>query len=282
MKKIIFSEKDHRYVQGDSVYTSVTRLIKKYQKPFNKKHWSKYKAIERLMDEENFAKIKSKARKDKIFPSSPAFIEYMMKFVDYGQFVETTETILDEWAKKNLESTRKGNLYHKVREEKSYKDGEELNLFDNKKYPTFAKEKLVDADNYSLIEDLYELDPGYYPELLIWNEDACVAGQADKIFIGIDDNGEKWVDVDDYKTNNKIDTENKWNKLLGPLSHLDDCKFNVYSMQISMYAWMMEQFGFKVRNLAFHHFNQKYEVEYLKDECATIIDAHIKANRHDF
>src|SRR5687767_661034 len=44
-RTISFNEQFHRYTDEDSnVYTSVTTLIGKYVPPFNRNYWSKYKA----------------------------------------------------------------------------------------------------------------------------------------------------------------------------------------------------------------------------------------------
>ena len=130
----------------------------------------------------------------------------------------------------------------------------------------------------NLIEDLYMLPDGYYPELLVWNEKCGIAGQADKVFLETIGNT-RYVDIDDYKTNNKIKTESAYvKKLKGrvmmkkPLGHLMDCNHTHYNLQISTYAWVMEQFGFKVRNLAFHHYNKPYVLNYLKREVEMMLE----------
>jgi len=100
-----------------------------------------------------------------------------------------------------------------------------------------------------------------------------ISGQADKVFIKTDEEtGERYVYIDDYKTNKKIKKSNYFQKMLPPLSHLDDCHYNHYRMQISTYAWMLEQFGFIIKGTAFTHFNNMYDFEYRKTDVQKVVD----------
>lgn len=46
----------------------------------------------------------------------------------------------------------------------------------------------------------------------------------------------------DWKTVEEIKTENKWQKLLGPLSDLDDCKMHHMTLQLWMYKYLLKHF----------------------------------------
>lgn len=46
----------------------------------------------------------------------------------------------------------------------------------------------------------------------------------------------------DWKTVEEIKTENKWQKLLGPLSDLDDCKMHLMTLQLWMYKYLLKHF----------------------------------------
>ena len=267
MDRIIFNENEHSYKRGEIKYTSVTRLIGKYQPPFRRDHWASYKALERIHGD-NF-----KEMRQGFDPADPAFIDYMIMHSDIDEFLDTKKAILSEWRQKNVKAVRRGNKYHKDRERNSLQRGEEVNPFTGKTFNVYCKEDLEAADNYSLRHNLYELEDGYYPELLVWNNEYEIAGQADRVFIETVDDI-KYVDIDDYKTNNKITTENEFSNFLSPLDHLPDCKLSLYNLQISCYAWLLERFGFTVRNLAFHHYNKKYDLDYLKDEIECILKLH--------
>lgn len=45
----------------------------------------------------------------------------------------------------------------------------------------------------------------------------------------------------DWKTGGKFDTSNRFGKLLAPFDDLDDCEFNIYSLQLATYRLMIER-----------------------------------------
>jgi len=186
--QIVFSKEDHRYTAGDKVYTSVSKLLSKYKNEFNQEHWSTYKALEILIPD--FKVFKKGWNID-----SPDFIQYAIQHVDPDLLLIEKNKILESWGENNLKSINKGNLYHESREAMSYDQGFEINPFNGKK---FEITEVQTGDKTNLLKDLYDLKDGFYPELLIWNEDNTVAGQADKVFIeSIGDI--RYIDIDDYK-----------------------------------------------------------------------------------
>jgi hypothetical protein len=56
----------------------------------------------------------------------------------------------------------------------------------------------------------------------------------------------------DWKTNAKIDMANKYgDTMLSPLSHLDDCNFNHYSLQLNLYRFMLaRRYDFHAKRMA--------------------------------
>ena len=61
-----------------------------------------------------------------------------------------------------------------------------------------------------------------------------------KIPIVINENG--LFDINDYKTNKVINFYSQYaKKLLPPMDHLDDCQYNIYALQLSIYAYFYEQ-----------------------------------------
>jgi len=258
--EIIFSKKDHRYISGDQVFTSVSKVLSKYKNEFNHDHWSTYKALETLIPD--FKTFKKGWNID-----TSDFIEFASQHVDSEKLSLEKSKILNSWEDANLKSINKGNQYHERREAMSYEQGFEVNPFTGGK---FQITESPSGEKTNLISNLYNLQDGFYPELLIWNSDTLIAGQADKVFIEtVGDN--RYVDIDDYKTNKQIKKSSYKNqKMKPPLSHLMDCNYTHYNLQISFYAWMLEEFGFHVRNLSFHHFNQMYKLKYLRSEVKAI------------
>lgn len=74
-----------------------------------------------------------------------------------------------------------------------------------------------------------------------------------------------------HNTNEKIRTENKFQKMKAPLAHLDDCELSHYTIQLSLYAYILEDKGYEIMELGIDHFNTEITVPYLKKEVENII-----------
>ena len=151
------------------------------------------------------------------------------------------------------------------------------------------------------------LTEGIYPEHFVYLKSAGVCGQSDRVEVvrGI-------VDIIDYKTNKEIkknsftNWEGKAQMMIGPLSHLEDCNFNHYALQLSTYMYIILKHNpqYKPGKMMLHHviFEKDgedsfgypvtkkdntgnpivktvvpYEVPYMKSEVIAMID-HIKSN----
>ena len=83
----------------------------------------------------------------------------------------------------------------------------------------------------------------------------------------------------DWKTNKEIKTENQWQNLLYPLYDLEDCDFNIYSLQLSIYKYIIEKFNLysnNIEELKIVHIKNgihEMEVEYLKEAVEKILIA---------
>ena len=112
-----------------------------------------------------------------------------------------------------------------------------------------------------------KLDPGVYPEHMVYLKSAGICGQSDLVEVV---NGK--VNIIDYKTNKEIKTESFTNwegmseKMLDPIGHLDDCNFNHYALQLSIYMYIILKHNPKLRpgRIFIHHitFEQDAEDEY--------------------
>jgi len=118
-----------------------------------------------------------------------------------------------------------------------------------------------------------------YPERIMFSEEFKIAGTADLI-IDVDD---EFFDVGDWKSNKVINYYSDYgNKtLLPPFSHLQDCEYNVYSLQLSTYALMMEmETGKKCRHIWIGYFNKadlsftKIPIMYMKHEARQLLMHH--------
>jgi hypothetical protein len=102
-----------------------------------------------------------------------------------------------------------------------------------------------DMDLEPLIKSISSLYSDYgrtYEEFVIHSEHYMVAGTADKV-CWKSTKKESIIDIYDYKTNisKGIQYEDTYKKYLkGPVSHLMDCNFNTYALQLSIYAHMLQ------------------------------------------
>jgi hypothetical protein len=201
---IQFTAADHKYSSLDSSepieWISVTSLIGLFKKPF---------------DKETQATKSSKNKKSKWYGLEP-------------------QQILDIWEKNNNLALDLGTWYHNQREadllscDTIGRFGIDLSIF-----------KPIEQDGIKIAPD-QNLVEGIYPEHMVYLKSAGICGQADRIEVI-----RNTVNVHDYKTNKEIRQESyrNWNgeseKMLGPLSHLDDCNYVHYALQLSIYMYII-------------------------------------------
>jgi hypothetical protein len=128
--------------------------------------------------------------------------------------------------------------------------------------------------------DELELDEGIqvHPELALFSEEYKLAGTSDLV-IDIDD---VFFDVGDFKTNKVFNFYSQYKQTLKqPFSHLQDCQFVVYTLQLSVYAYMYEvSTGRKCRQLYALYFDKKTEkfskinLMYMKHEAEKLLKHH--------
>ena len=64
----------------------------------------------------------------------------------------------------------------------------------------------------------------------------------------------------DYKNDKEIKYENKYNKFQAPIAHLDDCNYNKYCLQVSMYKKIFEEeTGLEIPEIKIIWFNKDSE-----------------------
>ncbi len=74
-------------------------------------------------------------------------------------------------------------------------------------------------------------------EVIVGDIDLDIAGMVDNVSLGKDGK----IYILDWKTNKEIKMKNKWQKMKAPFKHLDDCNFNHYSLQLSLYKYLIEK-----------------------------------------
>lgn len=201
---IIFKPQDHKYESIDPSenisWTSVTSLVGRFKNHF---------------DAPSQALKSSKNKKSKWYGLDPQLIQ-------------------DIWKNETTRAVEAGSWYHDQREN-------ELLQHDS------LQRMGIDLP---IIKPIYEngikkapvqkLEDGIYPEHMVYLKSAGICGQADRIeIVG------NQVDIYDYKTNKEIKKQSykSWDgittKMAHPLSHLDDCNLIHYSLQLSIYMYII-------------------------------------------
>lgn len=280
---IFFDEKEHRYnldsPEGPECI-SVTTLIGLFKSEFNEKYWSYYHALRKLRNEEKpqYKKFLWRMGYKSGEEQNKSEEEYKEKLnelaLSSGYFPTDMELaqqeVLYEWKKKNKDAQKKGTKFHNYKENESYKDGG-------------VEYEQIHINLATQTEDLANLchptDTVFIPELRMYNREYLISGTSDKnVFYS-----NKQFDIDDWKTNEEIKMENKYQKMEYPLHNYDDTNYNHYRIQVSIYAWMLEQWGYSPRNLKFTHVEleedglsikkaTEYHTEYLRQDVENMLN----------
>ena len=272
---IAFIEETHKYfdvTNPDAKFTSVTTMIHEYTQPFDKDFWSAYKALEKLLTKEAW-NIEKKS-----LLSTKKFDKVLLELHDISEndFNREQQAILDEWDNENRKSCDRGTKIHADLENSFYAKKKDINL-----------NKFEIGGKFECRKDYSDLDieNGVYPEYLISkvSEDGKlrIAGQIDLLV----KKGNKII-IADWKTNKKIETKSFFNnktktsvKMKFPLNNLDDVNYWHYTLQLSTYAWMIQELNpeFEIEDLVLVHFDHSdnmtvYHLPYLKDEVVKMLN----------
>ena len=278
-----FNDENHVYYNKETMqtYISCTTLVHSYSQPFDEDFWSSYKALEALLEPDLFTIVKPKLLSTKRF--NKALVAKLE--LNEDDFDKKKNEILNEYALKRKTACDKGTLAHAKKEMSFYNNTD----FDFSKYG--YKElcgKFVCEENHSELD----LQNGVYPEFLIqWeSEDKTlrIAGISDLVILKDNE-----LYIIDWKTSKTIDKKSYYNKqtkqsvkMKYPLNALDDCNFNVYQLQLSLYAWMIKQTkpdivvkGLTIVQLLDDGGEVSYPSEYLEHEVERMIAHYMKQQK---
>jgi hypothetical protein len=185
----------------------------------------------------------------------------------------TQQQILDYWQMLNDEANIYGTKVHDI---------VERYLLHNKWY--FPPDNEDGAFEQKVIAgfDALKIDEGQaiWPERILFAEQYELAGMSDLI-IDID---EVFFDVLDHKTNRVFNFHNPYGNetLLKPFDHLQACQWSIYTLQLSVYAYMYElEFPKrKCRQIVVLYWDkvketfEKIHIMYLKKEAKQLIEMH--------
>lgn len=174
----------------------------------------------------------------------------------------TTKDILNKWETKRDTASQIGTLFHTIREQELL-DTESPVFYD---VPCAKQASAYDTGGVKNSIPITKLDSNtVYPELMIYDTDYMICGQSDKVIV-VDDKIHIW----DYKTDAEITFNafsSQWVKprrLLGPLSHIEECNGNIYSIKMSIYMyllWKANKGRFKPGDLIIEHVHLKRDPE---------------------
>lgn len=183
------------------------------------------------------------------------------------------QQILDYWQMLNDEANIYGTKVHDI---------VERYLLANKWY--FPNEDEEGAFEQKVIDgfNTLEIDEGQamWPERILFSEEHELAGMSDLI-IDIDD---VFFDILDHKTNRVFNFFNPYGyeTLLKPFDYMQACQWSIYTLQLSVYAYMYElEFPKrKCRQIVVLYWDkiketfQKIQIMYMKNEAKKLIELH--------
>ena len=196
---IKYFDEPHKYFnQKGEEYVSATTFIKKFKKEFQTQVMAEQYAAKRGLD---------------------------------------VNDVLHDWDMKRDISTVKGTAVHNMAE----------NWWNNKSFPYDASVAIkmfghdIIKEKYDKCELLFkkfwaDASENLIPvkmELVVGDDEYGIAGMVDCLFWN---KKSEMLEIWDYKTNKEIKTSNNYgNKMLHPISHLDECELNTYSLQLGLY-----------------------------------------------
>lgn len=201
---IDFDAENHSYLIEGLPVRSVTSILKDFVKPFDSLYWAT-----------------QKAQKDS----------------------KNVSEVLEEWNTNNKISKVKGSLVHAFIQSKLDIAVEDF---------LYPEETIVKMFGYDPIQQpfhkiielvqkfLSDIQEKMYPiasEFIVGDLDLRVCGTIDQLFFNKKSNQ---LEIWDWKTNKQIRTKSYYNHIK-ELSHIPDTEFDQYSLQLSMYKYILEK-----------------------------------------
>jgi len=212
---IKFHDDIHKYYVNGKNLISVTTILHKYKEEFDSEYWSMMKTTELGMTQDEVkAYWKALNLKSQIKGSAVHnYIEFLFNNKIYKY--DDTQTINKLGLQNHLilESRGVGRIEDEFKIVKKYVDNFYSDVF----------EKLIPIKT----------------EFIVFDSEWQLAGMMDILFWNVK---KKCFQIWDWKTNKKINKVSKFgNKLKSHVSHLDDCEFELYSLQLSTYKSIIER-----------------------------------------
>lgn len=290
MCSIKFNPIDHTYrrVADGMLYMPVTHFSRLFKPDFKGDHHAKKKAAEKCIGSKKYKELYDAWCADNVSHTlMPEYIPYLEQHIPHWpSYEQEVVRVLQGYQDKKVKGAEKGTQLHDWKEKSAYMRGFELNEEDNIEYPTRRHGKQEDGTNKNVVENLRDLEWGFYSELMIWynfpepvfsesmDEEICgVCGQSDRVFI------DEWrcFDLSDWKSskNKKLDdfgTRYKnygFEMMLFPFEKFRNHDKNNYNLQLSVYMWMLKRHGLTPNSGTILHKEEKIPVTYWDDLVST-------------
>jgi len=306
--KLTFEPNEHKYSdETGRVYTSVTTLIGQYQEPFNEKYWSMYTALKNA----GYNVRPTRDKKHIVVNNRHRTLTSLYKNPINGHEVKL---LVKKWQNLTEEACERGNNTHDYLEDSinlsKGDDGSSNTQIEPQLAVAMQRIGLVEIRTKHDLDTttLQDTFPTIYKRLLAYINFGCVlyaekriytvqfgvAGMIDVLIV----KGKQFA-ILDWKTNKdemkftsgyykKVKINHKWVKstnwtpfkkhLFTPLNHIQDCKGMLYTLQLSLYAFIMELWGYSLvpNGLEIFHMRPNQEpklikVRYLKEDISNML-----------
>lgn len=180
----------------------------------------------------------------------------------------TVEQVKEKWKKIADDACIKGSKFHA-----------DVELY-------IKTKKINDNENKLLINQFSKLGwkGRLQSETILYDLKSSLAGTCDLLEF-IDNNN---LGISDFKTNKTLDIKNKYKKfMLPPFDHIPASNYYIYTLQLNLYAYLMEQKGYWIEYLKILWINpetQKIEifpVKFLPKETKELVKFAKNPPRHE-
>lgn len=303
-RTITFNEEAHSYTDElGNGYISVTQLISKVTPQFNRRFWLMYKALEEVGK-----KIRPDVGNNKlIIEGIPYDVDLLYKNPDV---IKKVKIIDSNWEDIKDEACERGTKEHNYLEDNINGFTRTKNLSANTilnsrgyKYKIVTVEdlnstSLKDTHPFVYRKLVWYIEKGWviFAEKRIYSSIHLIAGSIDLLIMNVQT---KEFVIFDWKTNKKdlrfssgyykkewrgsikVETDEfvvKDDRLLYPVTDLQHCKGIEYTLQLSMYAYLCELWGFKCVGLYLFHLKPDviippiYTIEYKRESAKAIFE----------
>lgn len=310
--KLQFDAEAHKYSDNiGTVYTSVTTVIHKYQPKFDSRYWSMYTALREAGYSLRPNPEKQIIQVNGVYRTLDSLYKNPINNYEVNQ-------VINKWKELTETACDRGNEVHDYLENRINESKDDDGSTNAVIKPQLSQ-ALYNAGLEVTIKTQHDLDktnlveryPAIYNRLLSYINMGCtiyaekkiystqygIAGMIDVLIV----KGKQFA-ILDWKTNKDImmfrsgyfkkatvngklvKTEeyvDKKSYLLAPLNTVEDCKGMIYSLQLSLYAFIMELWGYSLikGGLEIFHIRPNMQpklikIDYKKEEIVKMLKHH--------